>query len=55
MNVYLNFYNSDTMPDDDLASDEFSPDNILQTKIEALAEILNCTEEEAERAFFNRL
>jgi len=55
MNVYLNFYSSDTVNEIEFASDEYSPDNILQAKIEALAEILDCTEEEAERAFFNRL
>jgi hypothetical protein len=55
MNVYLNFFSSDSISDESLASDEYSPDNILQAKIEALAEILDCTEEEAERAFFARL
>jgi hypothetical protein len=55
MNVYLNFYSSDTVDEVELASYEDNPHNVLQAKIEALAEILDCTEEEAERAFFARL
>ena len=40
---------------DDMVSTEYEPSEVLQRKIEALAEMLNCTEEEAERAFFDRL
>lgn len=31
------------------------PDKVLDRKIERLAEMLNCSEEEAEHVFFNRL
>lgn len=33
----------------------FDPADVLQAKIEALAEILDCTEEDAERIFLDRL
>lgn len=37
--------------------EEFAPDpaDLLQQKIEALSDLLGCTEEEAERTLFERL
>lgn len=37
------------------SSTEYEPGEVLQRKIEALADILDCTPEEAERALFQRL
>lgn len=51
--VFITVLCIDDVPEE--ASTEYEPTEVLQRKIEALAEILNCTEEEAERAFFERL
>lgn len=40
---------------EDHASLDYEPSQVLERKIEALAEILGCTEEQAERVFFERL
>ena len=40
---------------EELASLDYEPSQVLERKIEALAEILGCTEEQAERVFFERL
>ena len=33
----------------DLADDTFEPSNVIQRKVEAVAELLSCTEAEAQR------
>lgn len=33
----------------DLADDSFEPSNVIQRKVEAVAELLGCTEAEAQR------
>lgn len=51
--VFIAFVRIDDQPEE--ASLEYEPSEVLQRKIEALSEILGCTEEEAERLFFERL
>lgn len=50
--IFITFVDADV---DEEASTQYEPSEVLQRKIEALAELLNCTEEEAEKAFFERL
>lgn len=38
----------------DLADDTFEPSNVIARKIEAVAELLGCTEAEAERIVLDR-
>ena len=38
----------------DLADDTFEPSNVIQRKVEAVAELLGCTEAEAQRIVLHR-
>lgn len=51
--IYITFIDIDDVPDE--ASTEYEPSEVLQRKVNALAELLDCTPEEAERLFFERL
>ena len=53
--INVAFIVTDSTDIEDHASLEYEPSQVLERKIEALAEILGCTEEQAERVFFERL
>ena len=51
--IYITFIDIDDVPDE--ASTEYEPSEVLQRKINALAELLDCSPEEAERILLDRL
>lgn len=52
--VFIITVSFDDVPESELPI-AMDPADILQAKIERLAELLDCSEEEAERALFDRL